>query len=315
MKATTKAYICLTFISIGWGTSWIANKYMLNLGVSPLQIAFLRQIVAGSIFILYFIIFQKTKLPTLKQIPFLILMGITTFIFSNAFSNIALKFIPSGLAALIAALYPLFIVIIEVSILRKVKLNVFGIIGIILGFIGISFVTALDHFWIHYHEIQIDQYFWIGIIISIFSVLCWSIASINNSHTKIGMDNNYAVGWQMVFSAFFLILYIKISPQEQLKPIPFKALWALAYLIIISNILCFIAFYYSIKHLGMTTTSLYAYINPLVTLFLGWLLLKERLTILTFIGTIITLTGVYFANKSLVKENTKIKTISDSEFM
>ncbi|MCX8473137.1 MAG: DMT family transporter [Sediminibacterium sp.] len=315
MTVTTKAYICLTFISIAWGTSWIANKYMLNLGVSPIEISFLRQIIAGLIFILYFLLIQKAKLPRLKQLPFLIIMGIITFVFSNAFSNVALKFIPSGLAALIAALYPLFIIIIEVSILRKVKLNLFGIIGIILGFIGISFVTALDHFWIHYHEIQIDNYFWIGIIVSVFSVLCWSIASINNSHAKIGMNNSYAVGWQMIFGALFLFLYIIISPQEQIKAVPFKALWALAYLIIMSNILCFIAFYYSIKHLGMGVTSLYAYINPLVTLFLGWLLLSERLTILTLIGTIITLVGVFFANKSLASEKEKIKTISDSEFM
>ena len=80
---------------------------------------------------------------------------------------------------------------------------------------------------------------------------------------------------------------------------------ALGYLVFIGSILCFSAFVYAIKHLPPSRASIYAYINPIIAVFLGWLILDERLNVSVGFGTAITIIGVYMVNNEFRKQTNR----------
>ena len=91
LNSKQKAYIALAATSIIWGTTWVAMKFGLK-GLPPLELASIRQFIAGNIFIIFFL-FKKEPIPTLKQFKKLIFLAILTFVLANAVSTWSLKYI------------------------------------------------------------------------------------------------------------------------------------------------------------------------------------------------------------------------------
>ena len=121
MKTVTRSklpYLALAATSILWGTTWVASKAAVK-EIPALQIAALRQLFAGSAFLIFFLIFRKSPLPNKKQFIQLGKMAVIMFVFANGFSTWGLKYIPTGLGALIGALYPLSVMIIEWMFFHK----------------------------------------------------------------------------------------------------------------------------------------------------------------------------------------------------
>lgn len=301
MKPNFKANIAFLFITIIWGSNFVVNKYIVNLHVPPLQISAIRYLISGVLFLFFFIVLKKEKLPNLKQFKWLTCMGILVFILSSAISNIALKYIPSGLTAIIAALYPLTIILIDHFIYKNIKINLTAIIGIFLGLIGLSFVC------INETNFSFNFQFWMGIILSFIAMISWSISTILLSSHHFNLNKYYSVGWQMAISGLILFIWLHFfSDPIPLNSIPIKAWSSIAYLILVSSIFAFIAFIYAMNHFGVSNVSLYAYINPIVTIFIAFIWIKEPLSENILLGSFITLLGVYLVNKSLKKQRNKI---------
>ncbi|HXL54755.1 MAG TPA: EamA family transporter, partial [Chitinophagaceae bacterium] len=109
-----------------------------------------------------------------------------------------------------------------------------------------------------------------------------------------------AMGWQMFIGSFLIfILAHATSNNIPFSDIPFQTWAAIAYLIGMGSVVAFVAFIYSIKHLPPAIASLFAYINPIVAMIAGTILLNEPLTLNLLIGALITLTGVYLVNYSI----------------
>ena len=104
MTTKQKAYIGLGLTSIIWGTTWVASKFGIKQGVPAFELSSIRNGLGGLLLIVFFLL-KGQKLPSFKEFKWLLGMSILLFVIANGFSTYALKDIPSGLAALIAALY------------------------------------------------------------------------------------------------------------------------------------------------------------------------------------------------------------------
>jgi drug/metabolite transporter (DMT)-like permease len=303
-----KAYFALCITSIVWGTSWIASKIGVQL-VPGLQIASIRQLIAGVIIIGFFLI-KGEKIPTWKQMRWLILTAALLFVSANGIATLALKYIPSGMGALISALYPLSVVIIERLFYKGTKITPATITGLLLGIGGIALVFYDNAF--HNHT---PGYAW-GIVMSLAAMLSWSVGTIVISKKHIPINPYYATGWQMLLSSFILIIMLGISGNYlPLQAIPGKAWGAVFYLIIMSNLITYAAFLYTMKHLQPAIAALYAYINPIVAMLGGTLIMDEKITTKIIVGSVITLVGVYLVNQSLRQQREKIVSTVDADAM
>jgi drug/metabolite transporter (DMT)-like permease len=296
MTTKQKAYIGLVATSIIWGTSWVASKIAVKGGVPGLEVAAIRQFMGGALFVSFFLI-RGEKIPSAKQMLWLAGMGALLFVIANGFATVALRYIPSGLAALIAALYPLSVVIIERIFFRNTKITWVTFVGLLLGITGIGIVFYDNAF----HN-QPEGYV-LGLILSLIAMLSWSVGTIIIARNKVKINAYNATGWQMLLGSFLLMIMTLASGNTMpITDIPASTWLAIAYLVFVSSIVAFVAFIYTMKHLEPAIAALYAYINPIIAILTGSVLMNEKLTIDILIGSAITLVGVFLVNRSLKKQ-------------
>ena len=308
MAHQKKAYLALTVTSLVWGTTWVASK----MGVSHMpafQLASIRQLLGGSIYVSFFLL-KGEGLPTKKQFLWLIPMAFLMFVSSNGIATYGLQYITSGLAALIAALYPLSVVLIERFYFKAIKITAQTMIGLLLGLLGIAFIFYKDSLLVH------GTHYILGVGFSLFAMITWSVGSIIISRNKINMNAYYSIGWQMLISAITMGLFTLFTGKYiALQNIPAVSWGVIFYMVIGGSVLAFISFIYSMKHLNPAIASLYAYINPIVAIWVGSLLLGEKMSAVSIAGTICTLVGVYLVNRSLKNQKNPVEAISDADGM
>ena len=261
------------------------------------QMASIRQFIGGICFILFFMFYKKLTLPNTREFIVLLVLSLLMFVGNNGLGTWSLKYIPTGLSSLIGALYPLCVVLIELIFFKNKDITMLTIVGMLLGIGGIGIVFYENAF----HE-QPDGYGF-GVMLGFIGMIAWSIGTIFVARNKYNINPYYAMGWQMFISSF-LIYAMALATNNHIPyhEIPFQTWASITYLITMGSVIAFMAFIYSIKYLPPAIASLYAYINPLVAMITGAILLHEPLTFNIIIGAIITLGGVYLVNFSLKKK-------------
>jgi drug/metabolite transporter (DMT)-like permease len=228
-------------------------------------------------------------------------MAILMFVVANGFSTWSLKYIPTGLSALIGALYPLSVVIIERVFFKSKHMTILTFIGLLLGITGIGIVFYENAFQHH------PEGFIFGVGLSVIAMLSWSVGTIIIVRKKTKLNPYYATGWQMLIGAFILCIIAETTqPTIPFKSISMTAWGVITYLVLAGSLLAFIAFIYSMKKLPPAISSLYAYINPLVAMVTAAIVLNEKLTLNILWGAIVTLVGVFLVNYSLKRSREKV---------
>lgn len=295
-QSNGKAYLALTATCILWGTTWVASKTAVA-QVPALQLAYIRQFLAGSCFLIYFLFFQKHPFPSIKELKSILVMSVLTMVLANGLSTWGLRYIPTGLASLIGSLYPLIVVLIEWFFYKKKDVSKLTFIGLFIGIGGVAFVFYQNMFS------HMDSWFLFGLLLSLIAIFAWSLGTIFLSRHHLTVNPYFGMGLQMIMGSFMLFIIANITRSTiPISSITFHSWSAIAYLILAGSLLSFIAFIYSLKKLPAAVASLYAYVNPIVAMITASILLNEKLTATIMIGTIITLIGVFMVNYSVKRD-------------
>lgn len=284
------ALFALAVVSIVWGTTWVVSKKGVEF-IPALQMAGLRQIIGGSLYLGYFII-RKYPMPGKADFVPLIVLSFLNFVMSNGLSTWGLKYISSGLGSIMGAIFPLWIVVIGL-ITEKSAPPKKAIFGLFIGFSGIC-VIFYDHLADFF-----NPEFRFGIFLSLIATWTWAFGTIyTKSHAKI-FNPYFGLGFQMVLSGITLSTISYFDPAHTpIADIPQATWFAIFYLVIFGSLIGFMCYLYALQHLPTEQTTIYAYINPIVALLSGWLILGESLNSLIVTGCVITLFGIYLVNSS-----------------
>jgi len=284
--------LALIWVSIAWGTTWIASKEAVKF-IPALQLAGIRQFIGGFLWVGYFL-YKKTPWPKGKQWKTIIILSILNFVLSNGLSTWGVKYISSGLGAIINAVFPIWIVII--TLFRGEKLARLAVFGLIISFGGVCVI-----FYEHLSDF-INPNFRLGILLSVLATISWAFGSLYTKKKAASFNPYFSLGLQMMLSSTILFSITGATGTGvAISSIPSNAWWAIAYLVIIGSVLTFIAFIYMLQRLPPEINSIYAYINPIVAVLLGALIFGEPLTMAIAFGGIITLGGLYMVNYSMRK--------------
>ena len=295
-KEKRKAYIALALVSFFWGTTYLASR--VSAGHMPgLFVAGIRQFVSGAILVGYFLSVGY-KMPDKKSFIKIAIQGMLLLCISNGLFTWAMEYIDSGLAAIIAGLVPLFVALFSILLLRFARFTPLMIIGLIVGFGGI--VTI---FYEHFSKV-VNSRFSFGIVLAVIATISWSFGTVFASRYKPRTEILFSVGLQMLIAGIIILLACAVSGKYvNLADANTDALWSLVYLIVIGSLLTYSAYVFAVSKLPATQVSVYAYINPIVAIFLGWLILHEQMSINVVTGTAITLSGVFLVNKEFKKQS------------
>ncbi len=283
------AYWALATISLFWGGSWFVSKLAIA-HFSPLFLSGFRNVVAGLVLVVFFFIKNNYR-PTWRELGMNCILGLLIFTGANGLTTWAIKFIPSGLGALLGCLFPFFLIVLN-AILYKEKINPKSTIGLFIGFggVGLIFYSYLSDFF--------KGDFLFGILLCLTGVLCWTVGTLVSSRLVLKGKSLSGIGYQMLFGGLQLFLFSAIVGENwDVSQLSFSAWSYMAYLIFIGSILCFLCYMYVLQHLPTDISGVYAYINPIVALALGILFLNEPFTWNLTLGTIVTFFGVYLVKK------------------
>lgn len=290
------AGFALAWTCIAWGTTWLVAKT----GVShmpALQMAAIRQLLAGLIYLIYFLI-KKHPWPRGRQWLTVVVLSFLNFMVSNGLSTWGIKYISSGLGAIIGAIFPLWLAII--ILFRGSSIPKLAVTGIVLGFAGICIIFS-DHL-----SDFLNPEFSFGIILSLISTISWAFGTLYTKSQAANFNPYFSLGLQMLISGLVIgsISYASgnVIP---LSEIPVKSWLSISYLVIIGSVLTFVAYLYALQKLPTALASVYAYINPVVAVLLGAYFLGENLNIYIAIGGAVTLVGVYLVNNAFKKQQSQ----------
>ena len=288
--------LALIWVGFFWGTTWIASKEGVRY-IPGIQMAAIRQFIAGLLYILYFL-FTKAPWPKGKQWKTIVILAILNFTLSNGLSTAGVKYISSGLGAIIAAIFPIWVVLI--SFFRGERIAKLAVTGTLISFVGICVI-----FYEHLGDFLIAD-FRLGIILSIIATITWAFGTLYTKKKAASFNPYFSLGLQMFISSILLFAYngatgISVSLSE----IPVNTWYAIAYLVIVGSLITFTIFIYSLQNLPPEVSSIYAYMNPVVAVLLGAVLFGESLSLSIAIGGTVTLFGLYLVNQSLRQSRKK----------
>jgi len=291
-KSNTQAYIALAMVSILWGTTYLASSIGVR-HVHGLVLAGLRQTVAGVLLIGFFLL-KGYKLPDRTVLSRLFIIGVMMLCLSNGLITWAMQYIPSGLCAIIVATVPIWITIFSHFLVARSKLSMLLILGMVIGFLGISGI------FYDYLSSLLNPEFRLGIILTVIACISWGLGSVLTTRWALKVNFLYGAGFQMLFSGVVMIMTSLLMGQ----PFPtlssgFELWGSLIYLVFVGSIMGYSSYVYTLNTLPPSLASVYAYINPIVAVFLGWLILKEHLNWVTAASCLVTLGGVYLVKLSV----------------
>jgi drug/metabolite transporter (DMT)-like permease len=288
-----KAVLALLAVCFFWGTTWLASREGVQ-HMPALQLAGIRQFLGGLCYVAFFLI-KGFRLPKGKEWRPILTLSFLNFLLSNGLSTWGVKYISAGLGSIIGAIFPLWLVLIA-AIGSKSKLRFNTVAGLLLGFAGICII------FFDYLEDFLNPQFRFGIFISVASTWSWALGTLYTKKQAANFNPYFSIGLQMMISGTVLFGGSHaLGYAIPLGAIPAVSWIAIAYLVSAGSVIAFMAYLYALQHLPTEQVSLYAYINPVVAVLLGWLWLDEKLTGYIIGGMLITLVGVYLVNKSVVK--------------
>jgi drug/metabolite transporter (DMT)-like permease len=287
-----KAYLALAVVCIVWGTTYMA----LRIGVEnypPILFSGIRNAAAG--IILLAILFFSGKLPRLtkKEIIPQLLPGILLVTIGNGFVGWSERYIPSGLAALIVSLMPVYVVLINFATGSESKRPSLAVIGgLVFGFAGIALI-----FRDNLSDFSIPGYTF-GIVLCFIAVVAWASGSLIIKKRKSSTDAFTNAALQLSSGGILLLILSPfIDGYETIPSFTRAGFYALLYLTFIGSILAYNCYLYALKHLPVSIVSLYTYINPFIALLVGAIFLNESISWLSWLALASTICGVYLLTR------------------
>jgi drug/metabolite transporter (DMT)-like permease len=306
-KHHSKALIIAAFASlyIIWGSTYLGIKYAIET-IPPFFMAAARFIIAGLLMLLWCII-KREAIPSLKSIGIISLAGILMLFVGNAAVVWSEQYLPSGLVAIIVATVPLWFVILDKRQWHFHFSNKLIIVGLLIGFAGVMMLFAgKGSLGITGSKMKIISFF-----LLIVGSIGWAIGSLYAKYKKTDGSTIVKAGIQMLAAGIVALIAGFIGNEQKgfaLSQVSLTSVLALIYLITLGSLVAFIAYIWLLSVRPPSLVGTYAYVNPIVAVFLGWLMVGEVITIQQIIALSVILLGVILVNFS--KEKLPIKFLS-----
>lgn len=280
------AYAAFAIVCVVWGTTYLAIRIALDT-IPPLLLTGSRFVVAGLIMLLVAKLRGEVIPRDRRTLANLALIGFLMVGVGNLAVVWAELWVPSGLAALLVATAPFWMAIIELFRTAGERVSIQSGIGMALGFFGVALLVtpgSSGGAW--------NVYFLLGALAIQIGGICWQLGSAHGKYNLRHVPLMASAALQMLFGGGIVTVVgfaIGEAPRFVLNPRTFTAL---VYLTLFGSVIAYSAYVFALAHLRTTVTSLYAYVNPVVAVFLGWLILDEPLTAGSIVAMVIILAGV-----------------------
>jgi drug/metabolite transporter (DMT)-like permease len=269
-----------------WGSTYLAIRVAVREGAGwgPFWLGGTR-VLAAAVVLFAFNALRGTKLkPTRGELGILVATGILLWVGGNGAVNWAEQRIDSGLAALIVGTMPIWVAMME-SLIDRRRPSLLLSASLVVGFAGLVVLTSpmLED------GVNSDL---IGVVAVLFAAISWGFGSIVVNRRPLRFDPIVISGWQQLAGGIGFVFVALMVREPVPRPTP-QAWAAWVYLVAFGSLLAYTCFVYALRLLPTTVVMTYAYVNPVIAVLLGWVILSEPITGYTVVGMALIVGGVY----------------------
>lgn len=278
-----------------WGTTYLAMRVAVE-HIPPYVMGTVRYGMAGPLMLAWCALSGRKISITRLDAVRLLAIGILLLSIANMGVAAAEQYVPSSLAALIVACVPIWVAMIEAWIFHSRRLSLMGLSGLALGVVGMLVLL-----WPKIAGATLDRLELLGVGILLVGSLSWSLGSVLSGRWNLTVDVLTASAWEMTLAGIIntaIALLTGGFHHVQWTP---HGMLALVYLVICGSWIGFTAYIWLLEHVPTPKVATYAYVNPVVAVYLGWLFLNEKVDVFMLMGTVIIISAVALVNLSKLR--------------
>jgi drug/metabolite transporter (DMT)-like permease len=288
----TLAYVAFAIVCIVWGTTYLAIRVAVTT-MPPFLLTGARYLFGGVVLFIVAKIHGDAIPRDRRVLAEVVLCGVLMVAIGNLSVVWAEQWVPSGFAALFVGTAPFWVALIELTRRTGERVELRRGIGMLIGFIGVALLVTPNG-----AGKAFDAHFVIGALAIQAGCIAWQYGTVRGKYALASIPPLMSSALQMLCGGVVVSLAgLGLGELPHFHATP-KTLGALAYLAIFGSVLAYTSYVYAARHLRTTTLSLYAYVNPLVAVILGWFFLREQLTWVSITAMAIILTGVALVQSS-----------------
>jgi drug/metabolite transporter (DMT)-like permease len=281
-----------------WGSTYLGIDIAVQT-IPPALMCALRFSVAGVVMLVVCAATGRRIFYSPRQIALAAVVGLLLLMGGNLTLSYAELAVSTGLAALIIAITPLWFLVLDSLLLGDHHISGRGKAGLAVGVLGL-FVL----FWPELQAGAIGRReFWASISL-IGGSFSWALGSVLSKRWQSGMDVFSSTGWQVVAAGLGNFVFALFAGDLHHVTWTARGLSAVAYLVVCGSWIGYTAYIWLLEHVPTSKVSTYAYVNPVVAVFLGWLILHERVDRFILAGSAIVVLSVILVTSAKVKEKT-----------
>jgi drug/metabolite transporter (DMT)-like permease len=284
-----RLWLALGTIYLAWGSTYLAIRVMVET-VPPLLGAGVRFLAAGVLLCAALLALGGRRRLRVKIREGVAAATVGTLILVGGIGLLTLaeQRVPSGLAALIIASVPLWVVLLRLFARQRVPRTTLA--GVIVGFAGVAILVLPGD------RTDNVPFGWLAVLL--LAALFTAVGALASDRLQLPKDTLLSTALEMGFAGGLLVAAaVAVGESAELDSVElsWRSLVALAYLVLIGSVLAYSAFVWLLQNANASTVATYAYVNPGVALLLGWALLSEEITPTIFAGALFVLASVALA--------------------
>jgi drug/metabolite transporter (DMT)-like permease len=278
--------LCLASVYVIWGSTYLAIRVMVET-LPPWLSAGLRFALAGAAFLLALRLRRGpgSVRVTRAEVAGGLLVGVLLLAGGNGFVTVAEQDVPSGLAALIIASVPLWVVVLRALAGERVAAVTLGGVGV--GFVGVALLVVPS-------DRPEGAPLW-GLLLLAAAATSWAVGSFLSKKVALPGDAFVSTGVQMLLGGGVMVAIGLVSGEAaevRMGSVSLDSALAFAYLVVIGSLVAFTSYVWLLQNAPISTVATYAYVNPVIALFLGWAILSEEITATMFVAAAVIVASV-----------------------
>ena len=292
----SRIIVAFALVYVLWGSTYLAMRVIVR-DMPPYVAGAVRYLISGPIMLAACALMGRKVRLSRQDLGRLLVISILLLSLGNIGVLWGEVYVSSGLASLIVALVPIWVVMIEAWIFRAGRMTAKGLFGLAVGMVGLL-VLLWPRIASGTHLGRLEL---LGSGILAGASFFWALGSIFSHRYNLTVDVFVSAAWQMTLGGLVNGLIALSTGQFQRTHWTVPALSAIGYLIVFGSWIGYSAYIYLLEHVPTPKVATYAYVNPIVALFLGWLILREQVDGFMLVGTVIIIASVALVNTSKLK--------------
>jgi drug/metabolite transporter (DMT)-like permease len=302
MTAAQRQHRLAVFFALGlvylfWGSTYLGISIAVE-HIPPALMCATRFLIAGMLMLGYCLATGRTIRYSWRQLGQIAVVGILLLMGGNLTLSYAEQYVPSGIAALLVASIALWFLVLDALILGDHHISSRGVAGLVVGVVGLAVLLWPD--LTASGALGSREMWWsLALIGGSFS---WALGSVLSKKWGAGGSLS-ATGWQVFFAGIANLIYAFFAKDFSHVTWTWRGISAIAYLVVFGSLVGYTAYIWVLGNAPAALVSTYAYVNPVVAVFLGWLILHERVDAYVLSGSAIVVLAVILSTTAKTKAN------------